>query len=55
MDTYIIDSSAIIQMLKPKVEEYISTIVIPYVLTKASKYKRVDVVFDVYLKRNIKD
>jgi len=51
MDTYVIAGSAIIQMLKSEgnittFEEYNSTIVIPYVLTKASKNKRMDLVFD---------
>jgi len=41
LDTYVINGSALIQMLKPEenittFEEYISTIVISYVLTKAS-------------------
>jgi len=58
-DTYIIDGSALIQMLRPEgdiatFEEYISKIVTPYVLRKAPFYKRVDIVFDVYLKNSIK-
>ena len=58
-DTYVIDGSALIQMLKPEgnittFEEYISNIVTPYVLRKATFYKRIDIVFDVYLEKSIK-
>ena len=58
-DTYVIDGSALIQMLKPEeyittFEEYILNIVTPYVLTKATFYKRIDIVFDVYLEKRIK-
>ena len=58
-DTYVIDGSALIQMLKPErnitiFEEYISNIVTPNVLRKATFYKRIDIVFDVYLEKSIK-
>ena len=58
-DTYVIDGSALIQMLKPDgnittFEEYISNIVTPYALRKATFYKRIDIVFDVYLEKSIK-
>ena len=58
-DTYVIDGSALIQMLKPEgnittFEKYISNIVTPYVSRKATFYKRIDIVFDVYLEKSIK-
>ena len=58
-DTYVIDGSALIQMLKPEgnittFEEYISNIVTPYALRKATFYKLIDIVFDVYLQKSIK-
>ena len=52
------DGSALIQMLKPEgnittFEEYISNIVTQYVL-KATFYKGIDIVFDVYLEKSIR-
>ena len=46
-------------MLKPRgsvttFEEYISKTTIPFVINKAAIYKRVDIVFDVYLRNTIK-
>ena len=46
-------------MLKPRgsvttFEEYISKTIIPFVINKAAIYKRVDIVFDVYLRNSIK-
>ena len=46
-------------MLKPDgnittFKQYISNIVTPYLLRKATLYKRIDIVFDVYLEKSIK-
>ena len=45
-------------MLKPRgkvttYEEYIKKIIIPFVINKAAIYKRVDIVFDVYLSKTL--
>ena len=58
-DVYVIDGPVLLQMLKPRgsvttFEEYISKTIIPFVINKAAIYKRVDIVFDVYLRNSIK-
>ena len=58
-DVYVIDGPVLLQMLKPRgsvttFEEYISKTTIPFVINKAAIYKRVDIVFDVYLRNSIK-
>ena len=55
----IIDASFLIQTLKPgtakTVGEYIDNVIISYLRAQLLIYKRVDIVFDVYLKKSLKD
>ena len=58
-DVYVIEGPVLSQMLKPRgsvttFEEYISKTITPFVINKAAIYKRVDIVFDVYLRNSIK-
>jgi len=57
-ELYVIDGSALIQILRPSRHgqtfgEYVSEVVVSYVKGKASKHQRVDIVFDDYFKNSI--
>ena len=58
-DVYVIDGPALLQTVKPKgnintFDEYLYEVVVPYIFNKASRYKRIDIVLNVYRKPSIK-
>lgn len=57
-EAIVLDGSALINSLPPRTsttfDEYASVTVIPYVQALSAKYKRTDIVFDVYLSSSLK-
>ena len=55
----VLDGAVIVQMLRPNAnttsfQDYIQTILVPYILGHLHKYDRVDLIFDVYIKDSLK-
>ena len=54
----VIDEAAMVRMLDPGLSEtfqdYCDKIITPYIKCQCTKYKRIDVVFDIYIENSIK-